>query len=90
MRFNREHAVWRDKQVPFSARLLAAGFIYKNTVTISIVENGKPRDVTGAAEMFEIGLLTPRLQEGPLVLSGFRVLSHLNSRTVWRGPLVRS
>ncbi|MGH8178126.1 MAG: glucan biosynthesis protein [Steroidobacter sp.] len=89
IRFNADQGVWRNEQVPFRVELLPAGFLFKTPVKVSIVENRIARDVAGAPGMFSLGpLVAKSLANQTLPLSGFRVRTRLNSRSVWDEFLV--
>jgi len=90
IRFNADAGIWRNEQVPFRVELLPAGFLFQSPVKVSIVESGMARDLTGDIGMFSLGPHVPKalaeLQSLPL--SGFRVRTRLNSRSVWDEFLV--
>lgn len=89
IRFNADEGVWRNEQVPFRVELLPAGFLFKSPVKVSIVESRKARDLAGRPEMFSLGpLVAKELANQALPLSGFRVRTRLNSRSVWDEFLV--
>ncbi|HLS79856.1 MAG TPA: glucan biosynthesis protein G [Steroidobacter sp.] len=89
IRFNSDYGVWRNEQVPFRVELLAAGFLYQEPVTVSVVESGYARQLTGEAQMFVLGPSVAQPLAGQVLpLSGFRVRTRLNSRSVWDEFLV--
>lgn len=89
IRFNPEAGIWRNEQVPFRLELLPAGFLFQQPVTVSLVENGLARDVTAGPGMFLLGPhVAKQLANQALPFSGFRVRTHLNSRSVWDEFLV--
>lgn len=84
IRFKPEAAIWRNEQVPFRIELLPAGFLFQQATTISVVESGTANDVTGAASMFALGPHVAKLLANQnLPLSGFRLRTLLNTRSVW-------
>lgn len=84
IRFKPEMAVWRNEQVPFRVELLPAGFLFQTPVKVSVVESGMASDLTGAPTMFALGPHVAKLLANQtLPLSGFRVRTLLNSRSVW-------
>ncbi len=89
IRFKSEQAVWRNEQVPFRVELLPAGFLFQQPVKVSAVESGVATDLSGAPAMFSLGPHVAKiLAHQNLPLSGFRVRSLLNSRSVWDEFLV--
>ncbi len=89
IRFNADLGVWRNEQVPFRLELLPAGFLFKAPVNVAIVENGRARELTGAPGLFNLGpLVAKQLANQTLPLSGFRVRTRLNTRSVWDEFLV--
>ena len=84
IRFRPEAALWRNEQVPFRVELLPAGFLFQLPVKVSVVEDGTASDLTGTANMFSLGPHVAKLLANQnLPLSGFRVRTLLNSRSVW-------
>jgi glucan biosynthesis protein len=89
IRFNPEAAIWRNEQVPFHVELFPAGFLFQTPVTVSVVEGGLARDIVPDPSMFVLGNTVPKqLVNQPLPLSGVRVRTRLNSRSVWDEFLV--
>ena len=89
IRFNAEAAIWRNEQVPFRIELLPAGFLFQTPVVVSVVEGGLARDIATASDNFVLGSsVAKQLANQPLPLSGFRVRTRLNSRSVWDEFLV--
>jgi glucans biosynthesis protein len=89
IRFNSDEGIWRNEQVPFRVELLPAGFLFRSPVRISIVENRIAREITGEPKMFSLGpLVKKELANQALPLSGFRMRTRLNSRSVWDEFLV--
>jgi glucans biosynthesis protein len=89
IRFNPEASIWRNEQVPFRLELLPAGFLFQMPVKVSLVESGLATDVTGTPDMFTLGPNAAKLLANQtLPLSGFRVRTLLNSRSVWDEFLV--
>jgi glucans biosynthesis protein len=84
IRFKPDMALWRNEQVPFRVELLPAGFLFQTPVKVSMVESGMATDLTGTPNLFELGPHVAKLLANQtLPLSGFRVRTLLNSRSVW-------
>jgi glucans biosynthesis protein len=89
IRFNPEAVIWRNEQVPFHVELFPAGFLFQTPVTVSVVEGGLARDLAPAPGTFLLGnSVSKQLANQALPLSGFRVRTRLNSRSVWDEFLV--
>lgn len=84
IRSRADAALWRNEQVPFRVELLPAGFLFQTPVKVSVVESGMARELTGAPNLFALGQHVEKLLANrTLPLSGFRVRTLLNSRSVW-------
>jgi periplasmic glucans biosynthesis protein len=84
IRFNPEAGIWRNEQVPFRIELFPAGFLFQTPVIVSVVEGGLARDIASAPDTFVLGSSVAKtLANQALPLSGFRVRTRLNSRSVW-------
>ena len=89
VRFNPDAGIWRAERLPFHLELLRAGYNMQTAVTVSTVENGEAHDLTATPAMFEMESAFPaQLGKVSLPLSGFRVLSRINSNKVWDEFLV--
>ncbi|MDY6944111.1 MAG: glucan biosynthesis protein [Pseudomonadota bacterium] len=84
IRFKPEAALWRNEQVPFRVELLPAGFLFQTPVKVSMVESGMASDLVGTPNLFTLGPQVAKLLANQtLPLSGFRLRTLLNSRSVW-------
>ena len=83
IRFDPQADIWRTANLPFRLELLPAGFNFQTEVRISIVDDGVVRDLAATPAMFNFSKSNPPPPTAYLPLSGFRMLSHLNSRRVW-------
>ena len=84
IRFNPETGIWRNEQVPFRVELFPAGFLFQTPVIVSLVDGGLASDIAPAPNTFELGSSVAKtLANQTLPLSGFRVRTRLNSRSVW-------
>ena len=89
IRFNPEMGIWRAEELPFRLELLPVGFNFQTNVTVSTVDAGMARDLVATPAMFDMAPSVPaKLGLVSLPLSGFRVLSHINSNKVWDEFLV--
>jgi glucans biosynthesis protein len=84
IRTKAETALWRNEQVPFRVELLPAGFLFQTPVKVSVVESGMARELIGSPNLFSLGPHVEKLLANQtLPLSGFRLRTLLNSRSVW-------
>ena len=89
MHFNGDNAIWRQEGLPFRLELLRAHFnLPAPAVTVSTVENGMAADLIATPAMFDLDSAVPQLGQVSLPLSGFRVVTQLNSKKVWDEFLV--
>lgn len=89
IRVHPDSAIWRTEQVPFRVELLPAGWVFTNSVKISVVEGGMARDLSAPAGTFVLGpSVAAKLKDETFPLSGFRVRAHINSPSVWDEFLV--
>lgn len=89
IRFKTDASIWRNEQVPFRVELFPAGFLFQTPTIVSIVEGGLARDLAPGPGDFLLGnSVAKQLANQPLPLSGFRVRTRLNSRSVWDEFLV--
>ena len=87
--FDREAAIWRQDGLPFRLELLRAQFnVQTAAVTVSTVEDGKARDLVATPAMFDLTGSLPQLSKVSLPLSGFRLVTPINSKKVWDEFLV--
>jgi glucans biosynthesis protein len=87
--FNRDAAIWRSEALPFRVELLRAFFNQQAPpVTVSTVEDGTAHDLIATPAMFEIGPSLPQLGKVSLPLSGFRLVTQINSKKIWDEFLV--
>lgn len=84
IRVNRESGIWRNEQVPFRLEVLPAGFLFTLPVSVSIVESGMAREIHAGPRTFDIDPSVAKILGNiELPLSGFRLQTRLNSRSVW-------
>jgi periplasmic glucans biosynthesis protein len=89
IRFNRDAAIWRQDALPFWLELLRAGYnLQSAAVTVSTVEDGMAHDLVATPAMFDLGSTLPQLGKVSLPLSGFRLVTQINSKKIWDEFLV--
>jgi periplasmic glucans biosynthesis protein len=89
MHSNGDNVIWRNERLPFRLELLRAHFnLPAPAVTVSTVENGMATDLVATPAMFDLDSAVPQLGQVSLPLSGFRLVTQLNSKKVWDEFLV--
>jgi periplasmic glucans biosynthesis protein len=89
MHFNGDNAIWRNESLPFRLELLRAHFnLPAPAVTVSTVEDGMATDVVATPAMFDLDSAVPQLGQVSLPLSGFRLVTQINSKKAWDEFLV--
>src|SRR3984957_15969631 len=89
MHFNGDNAIWRNERLPFRLELLRAHFnLPAPAVTVSTVESGMATDLVATPAMFDLDSAVPQLGQVSLPLSGFRLVTQINSKKAWDEFLV--
>lgn len=89
LRFRTQKALWTEGGSPFRIDLLPAGFVFQTPVAVSLIEDGRSRDLQSDSAFWDVGDRVPaNLHNVPLSFSGFRVRTRINSRSVWDEFLV--
>lgn len=83
-----KRTIWGTEQVPFRVDVLPAGFLYEHPVSVHIVESGMAREIAAPGGTFVLGPQVEHLAGLAIPLSGFRVLTQLNSPSAWDDFLV--
>jgi glucans biosynthesis protein len=87
--FNRDAAIWRSEALPFRLELLRAFFNPQAPpVTVSTVLDDTAHDLVATPAMFESASSLPQLGKVSLPLSGFRLVTQINSKKIWDEFLV--
>jgi glucans biosynthesis protein len=87
--FDRNAAIWGKDSLPFRLELLRVGFNQQGApVTVSTVENGAAEDLVATPAMFDMGSAGQQVGKVSLPLSGFRLVSQINSKKIWDEFLV--
>jgi len=55
IRFRPDHALWRDRKLPFQVQFFHPGLYYDRTVAINTIEDGKVRPVEFSTSQFDYG-----------------------------------
>ncbi|OCW56542.1 hypothetical protein AWJ14_16480 [Hoeflea olei] len=87
--FKPEAAIWKDDDTPFRLDLFYPGFIYKEPVSIALVEDGVATEIPFSTDLFAYGegVVPPEDTEGA-AFSGFRVRYPINSPQAYQEFLV--
>jgi periplasmic glucans biosynthesis protein len=79
IRYRNERAIWRGEGRNFELQFLPVGWLYKDPVTIHIVDGNATRLVESDNSRFEFGkVVGPPGDSPPLSYSGFRITGPLN------------
>jgi glucans biosynthesis protein len=73
IRFKPEFSLWRDAGLPFQVQFFHRGFLYRDKVTINVVEEGKPRRLEYTSDWFDFGKTSLGPFAGDLGFAGFRL-----------------
>jgi hypothetical protein len=72
--FNPDKAIWRDEPLNFRMQLFHGGYIYKEPIQISIVEDGKASRIPYKRDFYEFGTAEKRVMVAENgYYSGFRL-----------------
>jgi glucans biosynthesis protein len=89
IRVDPQQAIWGTEPVPFRVDVLPAGFLFHEPVSVSLIEQGVAREFAPKPDTFILGpLVANPLANVTIPLSGFRVRTTLNSRSIWDEFLV--
>lgn len=77
--FRPEHALWRDKALPFEVEFFHRGYLFERRVDVNVLDGGELRPVAFSTEYFEYGEdgFTENLPDD-LGFAGFRLHYPLN------------
>ncbi|MBP6216854.1 MAG: glucan biosynthesis protein, partial [Luteimonas sp.] len=79
IRFRGDHALWHDDGLRFQAQFFHRGFLFKEGVTMHVVEGGRSRELPYRSADFEFGpSLHPSGDDAALGFAGFRLHAPLN------------
>lgn len=81
--YNRKHALWRNDRDNFNLQFFHSGYLYRDRIRISTVENGEAREVRYSPDLFiwDPKLARPVAESDP-GFSGFRVHSPVHRADV--------
>ena len=89
IRFKTGAEFWRSEALPFRLELLPVGFNFQTMVTVSELDHGRASELVATPGMFEMPSSIPSAPARALVpLSGFRILTRINSPRIWDEFLV--
>lgn len=79
LRFRRDHALWADQKLGFTAQFFHLGFLYRDPVTIYEVVDGMATPVPYSPDMFDVnGEVLQGLDDPGLGFAGFRLHAPIN------------
>jgi glucans biosynthesis protein len=79
IRFRPDHALWRDRKLPFEVQLFHPGLYFDRSVRVNVVEGGEARELPFSTELFDYGKNTfARRIPRDVGWAGFRLHGALN------------
>lgn len=79
LRFRRDHALWADQKLGFTAQFFHLGFLYHDPVSIYEVVDGKATLVPYSPDMFDVdGEVLKGIDDPGLGFAGFRLHAPIN------------
>ena len=80
IRFRPEKNLWADQSLPFQLQFFSRGFLYRDRVSINVVDDIGPRMVPFSGDLFDFGKnqVPPRLPQN-MGFAGFRILHPLHT-----------
>jgi periplasmic glucans biosynthesis protein len=90
IRFKPAESLWRKEKLPIELQFFHPGFLFRETVRLNTVENGKARPLKLGRELFDYGRNQAIAMEMPKVVgaAGFRVHGPINATTYYDEYLV--
>ena len=84
IRVQDDRTFWRKEGLNFQLQLLPAGWLFKNSVDLSLIEDGKVRNLSTDNSYFDLGPLAGKLAPGDRIgFSGIRLKFPLNRPDVF-------
>ena len=84
IRFQGAETLWKREGLPFQLQLFPRGFLFKDRVTVNIIEGGKPRPLAFRRDFFEYGKNpVPKEMPADLGFAGLRLKYPINSDLVF-------
>ena len=82
--FDRAESIWRRSGLPFQVQLFPRGFLFKDRVTVNLIEDGKSRPLDFRREFFDYGKnKVPAKMPADLGFAGLRLLYPINRDEVF-------
>ncbi|MBK1718647.1 glucan biosynthesis protein [Thiocystis violacea] len=79
IRFEPEESLWRKDGLPFQMQLFPRGFLYKDRVSVSVIENGRAAPVDFRHDLFNYGKnQVPQEMPADLGYAGLRLIYPIN------------
>ncbi|NEV62094.1 glucan biosynthesis protein [Thiorhodococcus minor] len=89
IRFNREESIWKEDGLPFQMQLFPRGFLFKDRLTVNVVEDGVARPLPFRHDLFDYGKNdVPAEMPADLGFAGLRLLYPINRDSVFDEVIV--
>jgi glucans biosynthesis protein len=83
--FDPDAAIWMHEPTRFRLDLFHSGFVYRDPVQISLVEDGQATQIPFSPSLFEYGhLAKPPEHPDQMAFSGFRARTPINTPDAWQ------
>lgn len=84
IRFRRDESLWRQEGLPFQVQFFPRGFLFKDRVTVNVVDGGKSTPVAFRHDLFDYGKnQVPEQMPADLGFAGLRLMSAINRPDVF-------
>ncbi|NEX22495.1 glucan biosynthesis protein G [Thiorhodococcus mannitoliphagus] len=84
IRFDRDESLWREDGLPFQMQLFPRGFLFKDRVTINVIEDGVAQPLPFRHDLFDYGKNeVPDEMPSDLGFAGLRLLYPINQDAVF-------
>ncbi|MBK1723813.1 glucan biosynthesis protein [Thiocystis violacea] len=84
IRFDRKESIWKEEGLPFQMQLFPRGFLFKDRVTLNIIDGGVSQPVPFRHDLFDYGKnQVPQEMPADLGFAGMRLLYPINQDSVF-------
>lgn len=89
IRFNRAESLWKEEGLPFQMQLFPRGFLFKDRVTVNVIDDGVAKVVPFRHDLFNYGKnQVPQDMPADLGFAGLRLLYPINHDSVFDEVMV--
>ena len=83
IRFRPDLALWRGEDLPFQVQFFHRGFIFRDSVDLFEVSDGRARPILYSPSLFDFGATPPPPENSNLGFAGFRLHTPMNRPDVY-------